>query len=196
MCTGLSNFETFFCDGHNKEVLFKYLAKCTSSLQLDDKTIVSTSDDVLNSRNHKHLITTIMQIQNCSFVCVMLCKMVMTGSWYAQNAGLWVAIGTGMQLCYIQAHLVYSSLGPDQSKALTSFYTLTGCDTTLCFSERINKWLASKLNDETFLPRTSTLSQRYTKAVPEHCLSNNQHSAVLLQLRTSPFGQVNQWRQV
>ena len=66
---GLSNFETFFCDGHNKEVLFKYLVKCTSVLQLDDKMIVSTSDDVLSSRNHKHLITTTMQIQNCSFVC-------------------------------------------------------------------------------------------------------------------------------
>ena len=169
-------------------MLFKYLAKCTSALQLDDKMIVSTSDDVLSSRNHKHIITTIMQIQNCSFVCVMLCKMVMTGSWYAQqthmscaDAGMWVAMGTGMQLCYIPAHLVYSSLGPDQSKALTSFYTFPGCDTTFCFSLRINKWLASKLiNSETFLPRTSTLSQRYTKAVPDHCLSNNQDSVVLL----------------
>ena len=188
MCTKLSNFETFFCEGHNKEAFFKYLAKCTSALQLDDKMIISTSDDVLSSRNHKHLITIIMQIQNCSFVCVMLCKMVMTGSWYAQQ--------THMSLCRCRAvgcygyrnavvlypaHLVYSSLGPDQSKALTSFYTFPGCDTTFCFSEKINKWLASKLiNIETFLPRTSTLSQRYTKAVPEHCLSNSQHFVVLL----------------
>ena len=95
MCTGLSNFETFFCDGHNKETFFKYLAKCTSALQLDDKMIVSTSDDVLCSRNHKHLITTIMQIQNCCFVCVMLCKMVMRGSWYAQQ--------THMSLCRCRA---------------------------------------------------------------------------------------------
>ena len=35
------------------------------------------------------------------------------------NAGLWVAMGTGMQLYYIPAHLVYSSLGQDQNKALT-----------------------------------------------------------------------------
>ena len=55
------------------------------------------------------------------------------------DAGLWVAMGTGMQLCYIPAHLVYSSLGPDQSKTLTSFDTFPGCDTTICFSERINK---------------------------------------------------------
>ena len=85
MCTGLSNFETFFCDGHNKEVFFKYLAQCTSALQPDDKMIVSTSDDVLSNRNHKHLITIIVQIQNCSYVCVMLCKVVMTGSWYDQH---------------------------------------------------------------------------------------------------------------
>ena len=146
MCIGLSNFEAFFCDGHNKEVLFKYFPKCTSALQLDDKMIVSTSDDVLSSRNHKHLITTIMQIQNCFFVCVMLCKMVMTGRDMLNrhicpcaDAQLWVAMGTGMQLCYIPAHLVYSSLGPDQSKALASFYTFTGCDTNFCFSEKINK---------------------------------------------------------
>ena len=126
--TGLSNSETLFCDGHNKDVLFKFLAKCTSALQLGEKMIVSTSDDVHSSRNHEHLITTRKQIQDCSFVCVMLCKMVMTGSWYAQqtnmslcHAGLWVAMGTGMQLCYIPAHLLYAHLGPDQSKALTLF---------------------------------------------------------------------------
>ena len=85
-----TNFETFFCDGHNKETFFQYLAKCTSALQLDDKIVVSTSDDVLSSRNHKHLITTIMQIQNYSFVCVMLCKMVMTGSWYAQKTHMYL----------------------------------------------------------------------------------------------------------
>ena len=86
--TGLSNSETFFCDDHNKEVLFKYLAKCTSALQLDDKMIlliVSTSDYVLSSRNHKYLITTRKQFQDYSLVCVMLCKMVMTGSCYAQQ---------------------------------------------------------------------------------------------------------------
>ena len=137
----------------------------------------------------KHLITTIMQIQNCFPLCVSCCA-----RWYwrgrymlnshicpCADAGLWVAMGTGMKLCYIPAHLVYSSLGLDQNKALTYFYTLPGCDTTFCFSEWINKWLASKLiNSETFLRRTNTLSQRYTKAVPEYSLSNSQHSVVLL----------------
>ena len=188
MCTWLSNFETWFCDGHNKEAFFKYLAKCTSALQLDDKMIVSTSDDVLSSRNHKHLITTIMQIQNCSFVCVMLCKMVMTGSWYAQQThmslGRCRAVGC---YGYRNAVVLYPSplsvfqSRPGSKQGTNIFYTFPGCDTTFCFSERINKRLASKLiSSETFLPRTSTFSQRYTKAVPEHCLSNSQHSVVLL----------------
>ena len=171
--TGLSNSETLFCDAHNKEVLIKYLAKYTSALQFDDKMIVSTSDDVLSSMNHTHLITTRKQIQDCSFVCVMLCKMVMTGSWYAQqtnmslcHAGLWVAMGTGMQLFYIPAHLVYAHQGPDQSKVLTFLY-LPWVWYHIFFSKRINKWLASKLiNSETFLPGTSELFHRYTKAVP------------------------------
>ena len=55
------------------------------------------------------------------------------------DAGLWVAMATGMQLCYIPTYLVYSSIGPDQSEALTSFHTFPGCDTTFCFSERINE---------------------------------------------------------
>ena len=162
-------------------------AKCTSALQLDDKMTVSTSDDVLSSMNHKYLITIIMQIRNCSFVCVMLCKMVMTGSWYAQQTHISVcrcrAVG-----CYGYRNAVVLYPSPlsvfqsrPGSKQLTSFYTFPGCDTNFCISERINKWLASKLiNSETFLPRTSTLPQRYTKAVPEHCLNNSQHSCVVL----------------
>ena len=60
------------------------------------------------------------------------------------DAGLWVAMGTEMQLCYIPAHLVYSSLGPDQSNALTYLYTFPGCDTTFCFSERIKQMTSFK----------------------------------------------------
>ena len=41
---------------------------------------------------------------------------------------------------------MYTGLDPDQSKALTSFYTNPGCDTTFCFGELVNKWLASKLS--------------------------------------------------
>ena len=56
------------------------LSMLQNALQLGVNMIVSTSDDVVSNMNHKHLITIIMQIQNCSFVCVMLYKMVMTGS--------------------------------------------------------------------------------------------------------------------
>ena len=144
MCTGLSNFKTFFCDGHNKEVLFKYIAKCTSALQLDDKMIVSTSDYVLSSRNHKHLITTIMQIQNCFFVYVMLCKMVMTGSWYAQQAHMSLcrcrAVGcygyrNGFVLYPSPLSVFQSRPGSKQSTSI--FYTFSRCDTNFCFSERL-----------------------------------------------------------
>ena len=104
-----------------------------NGLQLDDKMIVSTSDDVLSSRNHKHHITTVMQIQTCSFVCVTLCKMVITGSWYAQQ--------THMSLCrcravgcygYRNAVVLYPSpLSVFQSRAGSKqgtniFYTFPG----------------------------------------------------------------------
>ena len=94
MSTGLLNSETFLYDGHNKEELFRYLVECTA--MRDSKMIVSTSDDAVSSMNHKHLITISRWNQDCSFVCAMLCEMVMTGSWYAQQTyvvvELWVVM--------------------------------------------------------------------------------------------------------
>ena len=166
-------------------------AKCTSARQLDDKMIVSTSDDVLSSRNHKHLITTIMQIQNCSFLRV--CHAVQVGNdrvvICSTDTDVLVPCWCRAVGCYgyRNAVVLYPSprsvfqSRPGSKQGITIFYTIPGCDTTFCFSERINKWLASKpINSETFLPTTSTLSQRYTKDVPEHSLSNSQHSVVLL----------------
>ena len=137
--------------------------------------IVSTSDDVFSSRNHKHLITTIMQIQNCSFVCVMVCKIVITGSWYTQQ--------THMSLCRCRAVGCYGHRNavvlypsplsvfqsrPGSKQGTNILLYLPWCDTTFCFCERIKKWIASKLlKSETFLPRTSTLSQ-----IPRLCRSN------------------------
>ena len=189
MSIELSNSETFLRDAHNKEELFRYLAEWIATLQLDGKMIVSIIDDVDSSRNHKHLIITWKRIQECSFVCVMLCRMAMTGLWYAQQThvvpiGLWITKDTGMPLCNILAYLVYPNLGPDPIKALTYFFCiLDGCDTTFCFSERAKKSclkLVHLFNSETFLPGTSKLSRRKIRVVSEQCMSNSQHYAVLL----------------
>ena len=132
MSTGLSNSKTFLRDAHNKEELFRYLAEWITNLQLDGKTIFSISDDVDSGRNHKHLIITWKIIQECSFMCVTLFRMVMKGSWYA-DVGLWITMDTGMLLCNNPAYLLYANLGPDQITTLTYFYTLSECDTTFLF---------------------------------------------------------------
>ena len=72
MSTGLSNSETFLRDGHNKEELFRYLAEWIATLQLDGKMVVSISDDVESSGNHKHLIIT-RESKNVP-LCVACCE--------------------------------------------------------------------------------------------------------------------------
>ena len=52
---------------------------------------------------------------------------------------IWVAFGTGINLRYIPAHSIASSLGPERSKALPVFHTFTGCDTLSCFAGRGKK---------------------------------------------------------
>ena len=69
MSTGLLNSETCLHDGHNKEELFRYLVECTAALRHDGKKIVSTSDDIVDSMNHKHLIIIRKWNQDSSFVC-------------------------------------------------------------------------------------------------------------------------------
>ena len=115
--------------------------------------IVSTSDYVLSSRNHKHRITTRKQIQDYSLVCVMLCKMVMTGSCYAQQTHMSVcrcrAVGSygyrNAVVLYPSPLSLYQSR-PRPKQGTNIFYTFPGCNTTFCFSEIVNKWLASKLS--------------------------------------------------
>ena len=44
---------------------------------------------------------------------------------------IWLAFEIGINLRYIPAHSIASSLGPERSKALPAFHAFTGCDTIL-----------------------------------------------------------------
>ena len=46
---------------------------------------------------------------------------------------LWLAFGTNKYFCYLSAHKITNTLGPEKSRALTMFHALTGCDTVSSF---------------------------------------------------------------
>ena len=92
-----------------------------------------------------------------------------TNTCYA-DIGLWITMDTGILLCNIPAYLVYANLGPDQIKALTSFYTFNGCDTTFCFSERVKKPLCFKTCSTVKLSCQEQVNSPEEKS--ELCLSN------------------------
>ena len=46
---------------------------------------------------------------------------------------LYIVFGTGKYFCYIAAHEIAHSLGPQKAKALPMFHALTGCDTVSSF---------------------------------------------------------------
>ena len=59
------------------------------------------------------------------------------------RAELWISFGTGKNFCYIPAHEMCASLGPQKSVALPVFHAFTGCDTVSQFA-KVGKRLRGK----------------------------------------------------
>ena len=49
---------------------------------------------------------------------------------------IWIAFGTGKHFRYLPIHSIAEQLGPQRSKALPMFHSITGCDTVSFFSGR------------------------------------------------------------
>ena len=52
---------------------------------------------------------------------------------------IWLAIGTGNHLRYIEIHKITEALGPEKSKCLPLFHAFTGCDKASLFAGRGKK---------------------------------------------------------
>lgn len=104
---------------------------------------------------------------------------------------LWLAIGTGKSFCYIAAHKLAASLGPDISKALPVFHAITGCDTVSSFAGRgkITAWAVWDIFPEVtnaFLTLASAPSE-----ISEDTLATLERYIVLLYDRTCTCSEVN-----
>jgi hypothetical protein len=171
-----SNWQEFLRDDQNKSELFKFLSECTVCLTLpESKCILATSgQSVLFSGSHLEFES----LQPCSHEEADT-RLVLHAA-NAAKAGykniairtvdtdvlviaisvwqeiecdeLWLAFGTGKYFRYIAVHELANSLGPEKSKALPAFHSLTGCDTTSSFCGKGKKtaWLTwSKYPDAT-----------------------------------------------
>uniref|UniRef100_UPI00358E0007 uncharacterized protein n=1 Tax=Myxine glutinosa TaxID=7769 RepID=UPI00358E0007 len=116
--------------------------------------------------------------------------------WMAQELNevvdeLWLAFGTGKNFCYIAAHELSATLGPDKAKALPIFHAITGCDTVSSFAGRGKKtawavWETFPEVTNAFLDLASAPSE-----ISEDTLATLERYVVLLYDRTCTCSEVN-----
>ena len=96
-----------------------------------------------------------------------------------------MVFGTGINLRYIPAHSIASSLGPERSKALAAFHAFTGCDTVSCFAGRGKKtameaWKACPEVTSAFVSLSSPLVQ-----INDGIMEQLERSVILMYDQTS-----------
>jgi hypothetical protein len=109
---------------------------------------------------------------------------------------IWVAFGTGVNLRYIPAHSIASTLGQERSKflALPAFHAFTRCDTVSCFAGRgkktaVEAWKACPEVTSTFLSLSSPIAQ-----ITDGTMEIIQRFVILMYDRTSDKTKVNDAR--
>ena len=108
---------------------------------------------------------------------------------------LWISFGSSMQVRYLPAHTIATSLGRERAGVLPMFHALTGCDTVSFFSGRgkMTAWdvwnvfpeLTPVLKEMLMLPED----------IDETCLYVIERFVILLYDRTRSLSKVNEARQ-
>ena len=218
------NWKEFLRVDQNKQELFKYLAECVTSIEVEKQVISTHGKQVLSimpiSRdnigrlapcNHEEADTRMLlhaaDAVQCGFTKILLRTvdtdvLILAVAFVErlqefqgnQTIELWVGFGTGAHLRYIAAHDISSKLKPQVPKALPSFHAFTGCDTVSCFYGKGKKIAMDTWNS--FPEVTSAfLSLGNTPAVVDDtCMAILERFVVLLYDRTSAQTAVNDAR--
>ena len=214
-----SNWQEFLRDDQNKSELFKFLSECTICLPLpESKCILATSGqsvlfsgshlefESLQPCSHEEADTRLVLhatnaakagYKNIAIRTVDTDVLVIAISiWQEMECDeLWLAFGTGKHFRYIAVHELTNSLGPEKSKALPVFHSLTGCDTTSSFCGKGKKtaWLTwSKYHDVT----AALLNLMTTPVViSDDTMQLIERFIIMLYDRTAEHSSVNSARQ-
>ena len=108
---------------------------------------------------------------------------------------IWIPFGTGKHIRYLPVHSIAEQLGPQRSKALPMFHSITGCDTVSFFSGRGKTSAWDMWNVFPQITDTFSMLASVPKEIPEQAMALIERFLVLLCNRTSSQTTVNEARQ-
>ena len=213
------NWKDFLRVDENKRELFKFLAECIASLEVEKQVISTYGKQVLSTlprddtsslapctheeadtRMLLHVQDAVQQghkkilLRTVDTDVLVLTVAVLYQLREHEQLDLWVAFGTGTHLRYIAAHEISRKLGSQVSKALPVFHAFTGCDTVSSFGGRGKKtaleaWKSYPEVTTAFLTLAHNPSE-----VSNRCMEHLERFVVLLYDRTSGKTAVNEAR--
>ena len=93
---------------------------------------------------------------------------------------IWIAIGTGKNFRYLPVHSIAEQLGPQRSKALRMFHSITGCDTVSFFSGRGKTSAWDVRNVFPQITDTISMLASVPEEIPEQAMALIERFVVLL----------------
>ena len=216
-----SNFKKFLLVADNKVRLFAFLAGQLAQLHMEGKLIITAIDntaitslqipypaDMITSCNHEeadsclllhatHCLATgherIMVITVDLDVVVLAIFAAAALNPLYKLEKLWVEFMVGKKRCYIPAHELVSTMGPEKARAMPIFHAITGCDTTSEFKGKKKKTAWETWNA---FPK---VTQAFLSLMDERELSRDnfniiQHYVCIMYSRTSKYMKVNEAR--
>ena len=157
------NWKEFLRVDQNKQELFKYLAECVTSIDVEKQVISTYGKQVLSiipipcntigrlvPCSHEEAGTRMLlhaaDAAQCGYTKIILRTvdtdvLVLAVAFVEklqelqgdERIELWVGFGTGIHLRYIAAHEIARKINPQVSSALPFFHAFTGCETVPCF---------------------------------------------------------------
>ena len=209
------NWKEFLRVDQNKQELFKYLAECITSIDVEKQVISTYGKQVLSiipipcntigrlaPCSHEEADTRMLlhaaDAVQCGYTKILLRTvdtdvLVLAVAFVEklqelqgdERIELWVGFGTGIHLRYIAAHEIARKLNPQVSSALPFFHAFTGCDTVSCFYGKGKK---TAMDTWKCFPAVTTtfLSLGSTPSeVNDTCMATLERFMVLLYDRTS-----------
>lgn len=150
----LKNCKSFLHVGDNKTELFLFLAKELQAIDIEGKEVYTTYGEFVLSSQPTEMMTCSHKKADTRLVLhayhasqsgyrkipirTVVTDTVVLAVSRVQHLSvdeIWIAFSTGKYFRYLPVHSI-AELGPQRSKALPMFHSITGCDKVLFFSER------------------------------------------------------------
>ncbi|KAK3737278.1 hypothetical protein QZH41_007347 [Actinostola sp. cb2023] len=216
------NWPQFLRVDANKRELFRLLAECAASLDLEiEQQVITTHDDQVlcnparddissmapctheeaDTRMLLHAADAVQQGHHKILirtvdtdVLVLAVAIVQHLQQQEQRLELWLAFGTGLHLHYLAVHEISRSLGLEMSEALPVFHAFTGCDTVSCFGGRGKKTALAAWKSYPEVTNAFLSLAHSPTEVSLECMAHLERFVILLYDRTSTKREVNEAR--